>query len=415
MSHIYRGLPLPRPRNTPPTLREIARDIRPAEFGNGVLAITFSASGPLAVILQGAVNGGLSQQQSSSWIFAAFLGNGLLTLLLTWLYRSPQAYGWTIPGTVLAADALTRHAFAEVIGAYVVTGVLVLVLGASGAVSRVMRLIPYEVVMAMVAGVFLSSGLNLVAQTQAAPLLGVVMVSVFVLFSAIAWLGRLVPPALAAALAGTVVAYAVGRGPLDVFSQGFFSTPTLTLPEFSTPALVELVVPLAITVLVVQNGQGVAVLNAAGHPQDANLSAFVSGVWSLPQALVGCTSTCLTGPSNALLVSSPDPKRHYTAALSNGVLALIVGVFAPVAVGFMVGMPGEFVAILAGLAMLGPLQNAFVGAFSAGFTTGALVCFLVTVAELNLFGISAPFWGLVIGCAVGFVLDRGVGKGVGRK
>ena len=36
--------------------------------------------------------------------------------------------------------------------------------------------------------------------------------------------------------------------------------PVLQTPAWSLPAMVELVVPLAITVLVVQNGQGVAVL-----------------------------------------------------------------------------------------------------------------------------------------------------------
>ena len=37
--------------------------------------------------------------------------------------------------------------------------------------------------------------------------------------------------------------------------------PRLHIPEFSWTAMLELVVPLAITVLVVQNGQGIAVLN----------------------------------------------------------------------------------------------------------------------------------------------------------
>ena len=43
------------------------------------------------------------------------------------------------------------------------------------------------------------------------------------------------------------------------------AAPRLHLPEFSWAAMAELVVPLAITVLVVQNGQGIAVLTAAGH------------------------------------------------------------------------------------------------------------------------------------------------------
>ncbi|WP_111704112.1 benzoate/H(+) symporter BenE family transporter [Corynebacterium renale] len=37
---------------------------------------------------------------------------------------------------------------------------------------------------------------------------------------------------------------------------------------------------------------------------------------------------------------------------------------------------------------------------------GALTCFLITVANLSVAGVSAPFWGILIGCAVAYVMDR---------
>lgn len=40
------------------------------------------------------------------------------------------------------------------------------------------------------------------------------------------------------------------------------------------------------------------------------------------------------------------------------------------------------------------------------FTLGALVAFLVTVADLGMFNIGAAFWGLVAGFAVSWVLER---------
>lgn len=33
------------------------------------------------------------------------------------------------------------------------------------------------------------------------------------------------------------------------------------------------------------------------------------------------------------------------------------------------------------------------------------MCFLVTVSELTLLGITAPFWGIVFGCLVAWLLD----------
>lgn len=44
--------------------------------------------------------------------------------------------------------------------------------------------------------------------------------------------------------------------------------------------------------------------------------------------------------------------------------------------------------------------------FAARYTPGALVAFLVTVADLPLFNIGAAFWGLVAGILVSRLLER---------
>ena len=52
------------------------------------------------------------------------------------------------------------------------------------------------------------------------------------------------------------------------------------------------------------------------------------------------------------------------------------------------------------------LQAAFTVSFGGGFTLGALVSFLVTLNGQTLFNIGAPFWGLVFGFAVSWLLER---------
>ena len=137
----------------------------------------------------------------------------------------------------------------------------------------------------------------------------------------------------------------------------------LQVPRWSVQAMVELVVPLAITVLVVQNGQGVAVLRAAGHDAPVNAITIACGVWSLLAAGVGAVSTCLTGPTNALLAASGERSRHYTAGIVCGLLAMVFGLLAPLFTRLMLATPAAFVAVLGGLAMLRVLQAAFVTAF----------------------------------------------------
>jgi hypothetical protein len=137
--------------------------------------------------------------------------------------------------------------------------------------------------------------------------------------------------------------------------------PVIQAPVWSFAAMLELVVPLAITVLVVQNGQGVAVLKNAGHEPPVNMIAVACGIGAAVSAVFGAVSTCLTGPTNGLLTSSGEKPRHYTGALMFGVLALLFGLMAPTFTGLMLAAPKEFIMVLGGLAMLRVLQGRVCG------------------------------------------------------
>jgi len=158
---------------------------------------------------------------------------------------------------------------------------------------------------------------------------------------------------------------------------------------------------------VVQNGQGIAVLRAAGHQPPINAVTVACGIGSIVTAFVGTVSTCLTGPVNAIISASGDKHRHYTAGIFVGILALGFGLLSPFFVRLMLATPKAFIAALAGLAMLRVLQTAFTISFKDRFTLGALVTFLVTVADVAIFNIGAAFWGLVFGFATSWLLERG--------
>jgi benzoate membrane transport protein len=89
-----------------------------------------------------------------------------------------------------------------------------------------------------------------------------------------------------------------------------------------------------------------------------------------------------------------------------GLGAIVVGLFAPAFVSFMLATPPAFIAVLGGLAMLRALQGAFVTAFSTNFTLGALLAFLVTVSGVNPLNINSAFWGLLAGVLVSLALER---------
>jgi benzoate membrane transport protein len=394
-----------RPWRPLPGPRRLLRDVGGVYAANGLIGVIFAATGPVAVILAVGNQGGLSQQQLASWLFGAFFLNGLLTILGCWLYRQPLAFFWTIPGTVLVGPALGHLSWPQVTSAFVVTGLLILVLGLTGWVRRAMGIIPMPIVMAMVAGVFLRFEVDLVHAVHDQTVIAAPMVAAFLLLSALPSLGRRMPPLIGALAVGAAAVALTGTFQVRPSTGSWIAAPVLQVPDWSLQAMLELVVPLAVTVLVVQNGQGIAVLRSAGHEPPINAITIACGTWSVLTAAVGCVSTCLTGPTNALLAHSGQRSRQYTAGIVCGLLALLVGLLAPSFTRLMLGTPAAFIATLGGLAMLRVLQASFVGAFSGRFTLGALVTFAVTVADVTGWNIGAAFWGLVAGWAVAALLE----------
>lgn len=321
------------------------------------------------------------------------------------LYRQPLGFAWSIPGTVLLGPSLQHLSFPEVVGAFFASGLLVLALGATGLVRRIMAMVPMPIVMAMVAAVFLKFGTDIVGSTQANPVVAAPMVVAFLVLTAAPALGRYIPPVLGTLAVGGVAVALSGQFSLQKGGP-VLATPVFTVPEFTWAAQLELVVPLALTVLFVQNGQGIAVLRAAGHNPPVNVFAIVSGAFSLINAGCGAVSACVTGPTNALMTSSGARQRQYTAAVVFGVLAMTCALLAPALTRLMLATPREFILTLGGIAMLRALQQAFVTAFANAFTLGSLVTFVVTMSGMSLANIHPAFWGLVIGYTVSRVLER---------
>ena len=388
-------------------LRQVFADLNTTSLANGLIGFIFAATGPFAVILSVGTRGGLTSAELASWVFGVFFVNGLISLVLSWRYQMPLAFAWTIPGTVLVGPALQHLPFPAVLGAFYVTSFVILLLGLSGFVKRLMSLLPMPIVMGMVAGVFLRLGLDVVRALDSDAAIAAPMVIVFFLCSAIPSLGRRLPPVIAALLVGGVMIALLGRLNANDLGALGWAQPVFQAPTWSWAAMLELVVPLTITVLVVQNGQGAAVLRAAGHEPPVTLIAVACGLGSALSATVGAVSTCLTGPTNALLTSSGHKAHHYTGALVFGCLALFFAVLAPTFTNLTLATPKAFIMVLAGLAMLRALQSAFVTSFGSGnFTLGALVSLVVTVADISLFNIGSAFWGLVAGFAVSWLMER---------
>jgi benzoate membrane transport protein len=352
-------------------------------------------------VIQRQARAGLSEADLASWIFGAFSQRPHHHRLLP---RLPPAARLLLDIRAPSRRPHAHLAFAEIVSAYIATGLLMLVLGLTGWVRRAMQTLPMPIVMGMVAGVFLQFGLDWVRAFQADVAIAASMTVAFLLVSAAA----LAFPAAAdrGVAVGAVVIWQFGAFAPGLDEARMLAAPHLHAPAFSWAAMVELVVPLAVTVLVVQNGQGIAVLKAAGHAPPINAVTAACGVGAIASAFVGAVSTCLTGPVNAIISGTGERQTQYAAGVLVGAVAVAFGLFSPLVTRLLLAAPAAFIATLAGLAMLRVLQSAFAIAFQGRFTLGALATFLVTVAGIPILNIGAPFWALVAGTAVSLLLER---------
>ncbi len=386
--------------------KDVCRDVGGVYLGTALVAFVFSCTGPVAIIISVGLGGGLTETQIGSWILSGCVVSGLITIGFSLAYRQPLSFAWTIPGTVLLASAFEQLSFAEVIGAYWATALLLAVIGLSGGVRTAFRYVPMPIVLAMVAGIFMQFGIDLVLAFEHELLLSSAMVLTYFGTMLLPGLAARVPPVVTTLIVGVLVVLATGNISREQEMIQWVAWPVMQLPKFSQQSLFELVVPLAVTVLVAQNAQGFAVLMSGGHKPPVNNMTLACGVGSACNAIFGAVSTCVTGPANAVLVSAGEADRQYTAAVLFGVMTIVFGAFAFTATWLILKLPPEFIAVVAGLALLPVLLRAFVTAFSSGFQMSALVTLLVTVSEISIWNIGAPFWGLVIGMSVAALIER---------
>lgn len=107
----------------------------------------------LAITLTAIEGMDLSASQTASWIMVLFGLPALLSIFLSSSSRVPLVFTPHILALILFGSLAADISFAEMVGASIIAGGLVVVLGATGVTGLVKSWIPAPVVMAMIAGI----------------------------------------------------------------------------------------------------------------------------------------------------------------------------------------------------------------------------------------------------------------------
>ncbi|MFD4587276.1 benzoate/H(+) symporter BenE family transporter [Streptomyces sp. NPDC058434] len=383
----------------------LLRDMSLSAVLAGFVAVVVSYSGPLVIVLAAAAAGHLDKAQTSSWVWAISIGSGLTCIGLSLRTRMPVITAWSTPGAALLVTSLGAYSYAEAIGAFIVTGVVITLVGLTGVFGRLMRQVPTAVVAAMLAGILFSFGTGVFTSLKTAPWIAGTVLAGYLL-------GKRFLPRYAVLIALAVgVACSAATSRLDIRLDHLeLARPVLTTPHFSVASLIGIAVPMILATLASQNAPGMAVLTASGYQPRDRLLIGSTGLVSTALApfgshainLAAITAAICTGPE-----SHRDPKRRYVAGVACGAFYLLIGAFGTTLVVFFAGLPKELVAAIAGVALFGALAGGLTGAVTEERDReAALITFLATASGMTLFGVGSAFWGLVFGVVAHLVLTR---------
>ena len=401
-----------------PGFRSGARDLlkytNGATLSSAIISTIFGCTGPCLVTIAAAQAAGFTNEETVSWIFGIYVFGGLLGMILALYYKLPISGAYSIPGATLMGTALAGYSFQEAAGAFVLAGIIVLLLGVTGLIGKVMRWLPLPIVMGMIGGCMLKFGTQIITGVNGLPVVCGLAVLAFLLVPRVI---KGFPGVLAALIVGVIAAIATNSFAGEAGELAYIP-PQLVIPKFNPNLVLSCSLPLAALVVGAENAQAMGVLEAQGYNVPANGMTVASGIGGIISGLVGAHNANIAGPMTAICSSQEaGPKEgRYAASFWNGLTFAAFGVVGSFAIAFVSFIPTELVNVLAGLAML----NVLIQAFSEGFgtlkyKTGAFFALCVGASGLSFFGIGSAFWALVVGVVVSAICDsKDLGAGCWR-
>ena len=359
--------------------------------------IGFAAS--VAIVIRGEQAMGATVTQAGAAVSALCLGIGLTGMILSWRWRMPIVLAWSTPGAALLASGAGVITYPLALGAFVTAAMLTITVAMIPALSALVARVPAAIASGMLAGILLPYTEKLLATASIDPALALIPLGTRIVLRP-----RLPRYAVSLALlVAVLIAIFQGRTvgvPID--SQ----MPRLMpgVPVFSGAAIASVALPLFIVTLISQNLPGLIVMQTAGYNPSPRRSLFATGLASLATApfgglginLAAIVAAMCTGPE-----AHPDASRRWKVGIIYGATWIVLGAFATAAVSFLTALPTEVVAVVTGVALLGPLLGAVASLSSVPDEIEAgTITLIATASGIALAGIGSAFWGLACGSAV---------------
>ena len=371
----------------------------------GFVAVLVSYSGPLAIFFQAAQSAEISNAMMTSWVWAISIGAAVSGILLSLWLKVPVVTAWSAPGTALLVTLFPGLSLNEAVGAYLTAAVIIFVIGVTGSFDRIIQMIPPGIASAMMAGILFQFGVGVFVSLESVPALAIGMIIAYLVFK------RFTPrySLVLLLVVGVMLAVFLEGASLEGVSVQL-AEPQFIRPEWTWNATLSLAIPLVLVSLTGQFLPGMAIMRSSGYNTAAKPIVTVASLTSFFTAFFGGITTVIAAITAAICTSKEaheDPDKRYVAGVANGAFYLIGGIFAGTIVSLFTSLPGEFVAVLAGLALIGAISSN-ISAFAAekNHLEASVITFIATASGISFLGLGSAFWGVIVGAFAYNLLHR---------
>lgn len=365
-------------------------------FAGLVAGITGFASS-FALLIAGLHNVGATDDQAASGLLVLCVVPGLITVVLSAVYRIPISVVWSTPAAALLLASEGTTDFASAVGAFLLCGVLLVVTGLWPWLARTVTRIPKPIASAMLAGILFPICLAPVTASVQEPLLALPIVLTWLV------LAKLAPRfAVPAAVVVTVVVVALSSGGVDLSGARALPVLAAVVPGLDLAVVLGLGIPIYLVTMAGQNVPGFAVLRTFGFEHAPARAIFLgTGAGNIGAAPFGGIALNLAAMTAAMVAgpdAHPDRDKRWVAAVAAGGALAVLGLLSGAATVLVAASPPILITAVAGLALLGALIAAVTAALEEpAHRMVAIVTFLVAVSGVSVAGIGSAFWALLVG------------------
>jgi len=372
----------------------------PADVDRPAITAVVGFAGAFTIVLAGLDGIGASTAQASSGLMVLCLMQAMVAIWLGLRHRMPISIAWSTPGAALLATlGPVEGGYAAALGAFVVTGLLIMLAGLSRTLGRLIAAIPVPIASAMLAGVLLPLCVAPARAATELPGLTLPVIAVWLVLMRFArrW-------AVPGALAATAVVVLLDPGSGGSIASDLKPALTFVAPTFTTGALAGIAIPLFLVTTASQNIPGMGVLASFGYRPPLRPILTGTGAGTVVGAPFGGHAINLAAITAALAAgpeAGPDPARRWIASVTAGGVYVVLGLGAALATALFAACPPLLVEAVAGLALIGAFGGALSTALSSDEHRDAAVVTLVACASgITAAGVGAAFWGLLAGLLV---------------